>query len=206
MTRTPTAIATSTVRMLAANGDISALIVATARAIINAEGLERLSLEEVAETAGIDLDTLTSRFPDRCALAAAVRESLFRELAFELQRAEADASPHEALLRMGKAYRTFASRNGNIYKRVTPSGEDASSAALQLLWPIIDAFRRFVGAERALLGTRTLVSFLHGFAVMEANDNFQLNGSIDDAFNFGLHAVIDGVRAQSGTQPSFVTG
>lgn len=175
------------------------LLIASARAFIETQGVDGLSLEEAAAAGGMEVDAFVSRFPDRLALVEAVRESLFRELASDLHKAESDAAPYEAILGMGAAYRAFASRNARVYQQVTPSGEDASSSALELLWPIIDAFRRLIGPDRALLATRTLISFLHGFAVMEANGNFQLTGSVDDTFTFGLNAVVDGIRAQRTT-------
>jgi AcrR family transcriptional regulator len=176
--------------------DSESLLIASARAFIEMQGVDGLSLEEVATASGLAPETFALRFPDRPALINAVRDSLFRELASDLHKAESDASPHEAILGMGAAYRAFAFRYARVYQRVTPSGEDASSSALEILWPIIDTFRRLIGPDRALLATRTLISFLHGFAVMEANDNFQLTGSIDDTFEFGLNAVVDGIRAQ----------
>jgi hypothetical protein len=49
-----------------------------------------------------------------------------------------------------------------------------------------------------LEGARTLVAFTHGFAMMEGSSAFQLGGSVDEAFEFGLERVL---RALQGSPP-----
>ena len=52
---------------------------------------------------------------------------------------------------------------------------------------------RLVGRERALEAARALTAFGHGFIGMERAGAFRLGGNPDQAFEFGLEALIRGL-------------
>jgi hypothetical protein len=67
------------------------------------------------------------------------------------------------------------------------AGLPARRAAAMLLKILTEA----VGREKALLGARTLVAFLHGFILMETSGLFRFGGDINQAFKFGLKTILN---------------
>jgi len=167
-------------------------IVAAARAIIAERGVAALSLQQVAAAVGVQAPSLYKRFDDRAALLAAVHDALLEELAGVLA-AQTLARPAQALAAMGRAYRAFAHRLDRLYPLLFASGGTPSPAALAALAPLMTTLDTLVGRAHSLPAARTLTAFLHGFVTMELNASFQMAGSVEDAFDFGLTAVIRGV-------------
>ncbi len=174
-----------------------ARIVAAARAIIAERGVEALSLQQVAAAVGVQAPSLYKRFDDRAALLAAVRDSLLEELAGVLAEHASGRPAGAALAAMGQAYRAFARRLDRLYPLLFASGGPPSPAALSALAPLLRILDAEVGQAHALQAARTLTAFLHGFVTLELNASFQMPGSIDDAFGYGLNAVINGVARAS---------
>ncbi len=170
-------------------------IVAAARAVIAARGLDALSLQQVAAAVGIKTPSLYKRFDDRAALLAAVQDDVLLELARVLGDAAASGStPQDGLHAMGRSYRAFAATHARLYPLLFGSSEP-SPAARAAIAPVMTALIALLGAPLALPAARTLTAFLHGFVTMELSGNFQMGGSIDDAFDFGLDAVMRGIGA-----------
>ena len=173
-------------------------IVAAARAVIAARGLDALSLQQVAAAVGIKTPSLYKRFDDRAALLAAVQDDVLRELARVLSDAAASGStPQQGLLAMGQSYRAFACTHARLYPLLFGSGGAPSPAARAAIAPVMAALVALLGAASALPAARTLTAFLHGFVTMELSGNFQMGGSIDEAFAFGLDAVMRGVGSSA---------
>jgi len=170
-----------------------AKIIAAAGAIIAERGVAELSLQRVAAAVGVQAPSLYKRFADRAALLAAVRDSLLEELAGVLAMSAAGRPDAAALPAMGHAYRAFAKRLARLYPLLFAAGDTPSPAALAALAPLMKALDALVGRAHALKAARTLTAFLHGFVTMELNASFQIDGSVDEAFGFGLAAVIAGV-------------
>lgn len=81
-------------------------------ALIEEEGLDRLSMREVARKAGVSHQAPYHYFGDREAILAALAGEGFSRLGQSLARAAADAGePGDAVVAMGKAYVDFAIRH-----------------------------------------------------------------------------------------------
>ena len=172
-----------------------AAIVAAARRIVAAEGLENLSLQAVAEAVGIKTPSLYKRFTDRAALVDAVREDVILSLADRLKKVAAKRDPAQVLRAMANEYRRFAQREPRLYRLVLASGDEPSPAARAAVAPLLETLTALLGHERALPAARTLTAFLHGFATMEIGGSFQFGGSVDDAFDFGIKTLLAGLEA-----------
>ncbi len=170
-------------------------IVAAARAIIVESGVEALSLQRVAAAVGVQAPSLYKRFADRAALLTAVRDSLLDQLAVVLAEPAAGPPDVARLRAMGHAYRGFAQRLGRLYPLLFASGGAPSPSTHAALAPLMTLLDALIGRAHALQAARTFTAFLHGFVTMELNASFQMAGSVEDAFRFGLRSVIDGVIA-----------
>lgn len=80
-----------------------ALVVATGRAAIELDGVEKLSLRGVARTLGVTAPALYAYVADRDDLIAAVATEYFDELADRFEQVDAD-DPIEAVRALSRAY------------------------------------------------------------------------------------------------------
>lgn len=173
-------------------------IVAAARSIIAEHGAEALSFAAVASEVGVRGPSLYKRFADRAALLDAVRENVLRDLATALLGASRHREPVKQVSAMARAYRRFGNAEPHLYRLVMTTGGAPTEAARAAISPLFEALGRVVPAKSILPAARSLTAFLHGFVSMEINGSFQLGGSVDDAFDFGLGAILAGIRADRG--------
>ena len=170
-------------------------IVAAARDLIAAHGAEHLSLQAVAEAVGIRAPSLYKHFDDRAALIAAVREAALHDLAASIAPHARTLPPAAALAEMGRAFRRFARAHPRLYPLLFAGNGAPTEAGRAALAPVLAVLTPLTGPARALDGARALSAYLHGFMAMELGGTFQLGGSIDAAFEFGLAALIAGLPA-----------
>ena len=171
-------------------------IVSAARAIIERDGRD-FSMGHVAASVGIRGPSLYGRFPDRSALLAAVEIELWRELQLALMRGARAEDPRERLSAQARAYRAFAKSNPKGYALIqdaraerTKEGQDARTAAYGATRA---SFVALVGEADALAAARTVTPFLHGFVSMELAGAFRLGPGVDEAFEFALATILDGL-------------
>ena len=157
-------------------------IAAAARALLEAEGPEGLTMRRVADALGIKAPSLYKHVPDKTALEALVVADGFLEYAEALEAAISGAdSPLAAL---AKAYREYAVTHPHLYRLMNyrplrrdllPEGLE-DRAALPLLAVIGH------DAPRA----RALWAFAHGMVSLEIDGRFPPDADIPAAWNAGL--------------------
>jgi AcrR family transcriptional regulator len=171
-------------------------IVSAARAILEREGRD-FSMAQVAASVGIRGPSLYGRFPDRAALLAAVEIELWHEIQLVLARAARAEDPRERLSAMARAYRAFAKANPKGYALIQDARAERTKDGLEARTAAYGATRAsfvaLVGEADALLAARTLTPFLHGFVSMELAGAFRLGPGLDEAFEFGLATILDGL-------------
>jgi len=92
--------------------DLRQKVLDASLALIEEEGLDRLSMREVARKAGVSHQAPYHYFGDREAILAALAGEGFSRLGQSLARAAADAGePGDAVVAMGKTYVDFAIRH-----------------------------------------------------------------------------------------------
>ena len=90
-------------------------IIATALAMVRAEGAANLSLRRVAEQMEYSSAALYRYFPDKAALVAELCRRGFAELASRLEAVPTDRTATERLLALGEAYLRFAADEPHLY-------------------------------------------------------------------------------------------
>src|SRR4051794_6969503 len=90
-------------------------IVAAAREIIERDGAPGLSMQAVAESVGVKAPSLYKRFPHRDGLLDAVVRNGLLELRARLVSATGKTTGSAALIKMARAYRSFAKRSPGLY-------------------------------------------------------------------------------------------
>jgi AcrR family transcriptional regulator len=159
-------------------------IVGAARAILDAEGLDALTMRRIAARLGIRAPSLYKHFPDKQALEAAIISAAFEEQAELFERAV--ASGEEPLVALAAAYRAFALAQPHLYRLMTdqelrrellvPGAEERAGLTIY----------RAAGedADRA----RAAWAFAHGMALLEIANRFPPGADIDAAWREGIRA------------------
>jgi AcrR family transcriptional regulator len=176
-------------------------IVAAARRILEAEGLESVTMRAIADAVGVRGPSLYKRVPDRASLLRIVADGVIDDLARTVSLAVATGDPRHDLETALNAYRRFVRSNPSGYRllfadlpaEALPDAERIAAIG----GPIVTAMAELLGSERALPAARTVVAWAHGFVTMELAGAFRLGGDLDAAYAFGIAAVLDGVESAS---------
>jgi AcrR family transcriptional regulator len=178
-----------------------AQIAAAARALLDAEGPEALTMRRIAGVLGIKAPSLYKHLPDKAALEALVVAAGFAELAAALAGAAdaADAAAGSAgadraaaadaagkLTAIAGAYRAYAVAHPHLYRLMNyqplrrdllPDGLEARAAR-----PLAEA----AGYDEAR--ARALWAFAHGMVSLEIDGRFPPGADLDEAWRAGLAA------------------
>lgn len=100
------------------HGNLRAALVTAAAAILDADGLEALSLRGVARAVGVSQTAPYRHFAHREALLAAVAAQGFDELLGRIERSVSPHtdSPHDAVAALGAAYVLFAAERKPLFR------------------------------------------------------------------------------------------
>lgn len=188
------------------HGDLRRALIAAARTALDEDGLERLSLREIARRAGVSPAAPYRHFASLGELLAAVATDGFDELAANLDAAWSDAAL-DPLAALGRAYVHFARANPRLYRLMFGAGVDAGpDTALRQAGRA--AFARLVAAvdpDRALdehtVRTAAVSAWahVHGLALLlldrqipriDAVSEDALVTAITDQFVRGLRATL----------------
>lgn len=175
-------------------------IVAAGRELLEAGGLDAVTMQAIAERVGVRGPSLYKRFPNRAAVISAIGAAAVDDLALELEPLTGGPDPAAALRAIAIAYRAFAHANPRAYELVfmnlpadarPPADRNALAAA-----PVLTLAERLVGPDRALEAARLVTAFAHGFISMELSGAFRLGGDIDDAYRYGVGVLVDALAGQ----------
>jgi AcrR family transcriptional regulator len=174
-----------------------AQIVLATRHLVESEGRDGFSMNDVAAAVGIRAPSLYNRFEDRASLLGAVELQVCAELAGLLGKSIIAKDPKATLIAQAQAIRRFAMRNPNSYSLLfdihSVPTEEGASARAEALAPMMQPLAALAGVEDAFAAARVLVPFLHGFISMELANAFRLGGRVDAAFKRGVSVVLRGV-------------
>jgi AcrR family transcriptional regulator len=163
-------------------------IAAAARAILEGEGPDALTMRHIAERLGIRAPSLYKHFPDKQALEAAIISAAFEEQADVFERVVEEGE--DPLAALGAAYRRFALAHPHLYRLMTDR-----ELRRDLLVPGVEeraglAIYRAAGenVDRA----RAAWAFAHGMALLEITNRFPPGADIDAAWHEGIGAFRHG--------------
>lgn len=97
------------------HGDLRTALVQSALGLIEEQGIEALSLREVARRAGVSRTAPYHHFKNKEAMVAAAAAHGFDRLTQELVAVHCD-DPRECLMRSGRAYIGFACAHATLYR------------------------------------------------------------------------------------------
>jgi AcrR family transcriptional regulator len=160
-------------------------IAAAAKELIDAEGIDGLSMRALADRVGIRAPSIYKHFESKEMLEAAVISAVFEELAIH-NEAAVDGSDRP-LLALADAYRDYARRHPHLYRLVADrplnraalaEGVEARAAAVSI---------RAAGGDRDL--ARAFWAFAHGMTTLELNSRFPADADLHAAWRSGVEAL-----------------
>lgn len=177
-----------------------AAIVAAARDLLEADGLEAVTMATVAARVGVKPPSLYKHVRDRAALLAALATDTTEELGRLLTQVDDPAEPPERRLRtLAGAFRDFARRSpraaGMLFTDLGPGAHAPVETAGLAVRPVLEVAAALVGRTDALPAARVLTAFAYGFTSMESAGAFRLGGDVDEAFRLGVSTLGQGLRA-----------
>jgi AcrR family transcriptional regulator len=179
-------------------------IVAAGRELLEAGGLDAVTMQAIAERVGIRAPSLYKRFANRGDLIAAIGASVLADLGAALAPYE-NLEPRDGLRDAAAAFRRFALDHRRAYELIFMSLPAGSRPPAELnahaAAPLVALAGRLVGPDRALEAARLFTAFAHGFVSMELSGAFRLGGDLDTAYRYGIDVLVDAL-AKDGWSPA----
>jgi AcrR family transcriptional regulator len=159
-------------------------IVATARQLLEEEGLDSFSMRRLADRLGVRAPVIYKHFASKSALVAALISVGFEEQAALFEAALASDHP---LTAMAEIYRAYGRDHPNLYRLMYDRDLERP-----LLLPGSEE-RAVIPAVRAAGGDRDLAraawAFAHGMTILELNNRFPADADLEAAWERGMAAL-----------------
>ncbi|HEX6342540.1 TetR/AcrR family transcriptional regulator [Umezawaea sp.] len=171
-------------------------VVDVALRLVDEEGPAALTLAAVASRAGVATPSLYKHVRNLAELRALVSVRVMDELAERTGRAVLGRSADEAIRALMLAWRAYVVAHPHRYSAVVQAAEPMVAQAGDRLVAIVLAALRAYGLEDsdAIHAARCLRAAAHGFAVLEAENGFQLPEELDESYDLLIRMVIAGLR------------
>lgn len=168
-----------------------AVVLATARDIIDRDGVELLSMRRLASALGCDPMSLYRFAPNKAALLDAVVETVLTELEVDARDPDWTAQ----LRAVGRSYRRLALAHPRVVPLLVtrPLATPLGLRPAGTLRPLEDILELLTGAgfsgADALHIYRALFGFLHGHVLNELQELVEKPEESDDLLRLGLHRL-----------------
>lgn len=177
-----------------------ATVTRAAAALVDANGLEQLTLARLAEQLGVRTPSLYNHISGLEGLRRDLALYGLQQMIKRLARAAIGKAGDEAIMDVADAYRAFAKEHPGVYDaallRPPDPGDKELQAAGQELVDIVLAILTPYGLDgaEALHATRGLRSAVHGFVTLEAAGAFGLPLDLDESFHRLVRVFISGLK------------
>lgn len=175
-------------------------IIATAYELIERDGAEQLTLAQLADTLHVKAPSLYRHIPSKAALIQQINTHTFTLLftTYEQARQAAAADAGAQLRALLHAHRAFAHAHPVAYVLVFTTVASAERPAEQMLeqlaLPIEAIMAKLTGTDHALAALRGALALVHGFVMLELNNQFRRGGDHTLAFSDCVEAYLRGVQ------------
>jgi AcrR family transcriptional regulator len=170
-------------------------IVHAARHILEADGLEQLTMAQVARAVGVRPPSLYKHVRDRGELMRLIGNDAVAELLARLGDTASSGDPRADLAAIARAHRAFAHDYPETYQllwgRIPDEWRIDAQLNVRVSEPVLAAAGALAGAADTLVAARTFVAWAQGFVSMELAGAFRLGGDVDAAFDYGVERLID---------------
>lgn len=165
-------------------------IVTAARDLLEQDGLAALTMQAVAHRVGVRAPSLYKRVQGRDRLIQLVAEDTLTELADRLDAVT-------GAVELATEVRIFGHKHPAAFQLVMAPGAGTPTASAEFSVTASRATLRvateLAGDHNALVAARTLTAWATGFISMELNGNFNLGGSVDEAWDYGIARIVEAI-------------
>jgi len=179
-------------------------VVEAAAELVNAEGLEALSLGRLAGRLGIQPPSLYNHVQGLPGLQRELALLSTRRLGECMAEAALGKSGRPALLAIAQAFRSFVRDNPGLYlagvrsARYDPGNPELEQAQARVVNVALAVMASFgLQGDDALHAVRALRSLVHGFATLEISGGFGLALDCDESFRRLVEMLVTGLESQS---------
>lgn len=171
-------------------GARTAEIVGAARAIVERDGRDALTMRAVADRLRIKAPSLYKHLDDKDELEAMLIAEALRDMGAALRGGVDDLAPRTprrtALAALARAYRAWALAHPHLYRLATEGAlpRDRLPAGLEA-WTAEPLVRIARGEHRA----RATWAFAHGMTILEIEGRFPPGADLDAAWDAGIAAL-----------------
>jgi len=178
----------------------SARVVSAAAELVDAEGLDGLTLAALAQRLGVRPPSLYSHVGGLADLRARVAIDAARDLRDVLAAAALGRAGGDALRALADAYRAWALAHPGRYAAIAPHVADhpEAEAAATAIVEVVFAVMRGYGleGEDAVHGVRAVRSALHGFITLEERGGFQMDVDLEQTWTRMIAMLDRGLREE----------
>ncbi len=169
-------------------------IVRRGREILDAEGVEALTMQRVAVAVGVRAPSLYKRVRDRDALVRLIAADVLVGLGATLNASASTGDAATDLRAIATSFRAWARDHPGAFDLLFSRMPDAwlaePATSDTTLEPLFRTIAALAGADHVLEASRTLVAWASGFVGMELAGAFRLGGDVDEAFAYGVDRII----------------
>jgi AcrR family transcriptional regulator len=172
-------------------------LVNKAREMIEAEGVEQVSLHKLAAALGVKAPSLYRYFDSKTALLRAVNLKTSEQMTGAMQAA-ADTSGDacERMLAMAVACRNFGLAYPMTYllafTNANPELRPDNDILEAMAIPLQKVMADISGEAHSLAALRGAWGLINGFILLELNGQFQRGGDLESAFVLSVQAYLEG--------------
>lgn len=190
---------------MAKKGLNRAVIVDAAAELVEARGLENVTLHELAAALGIKTASLYNHLQGMPELSARLTELALKRLLDTLDEVVRNRTGIPALLALADAYRRFAREQPQMYKAMLRLPQFAGTSLLELKERFMHRFRDVLAPyqmseEEQIHCGRMIRSALHGFVSLEAAGFFQNAVDAEKSYAYLTRHLAE-MLAQKGEMP-----
>lgn len=172
-------------------------ITEAAREFIKAHGADALTLSKLAGSLGVKAPSLYRHVANKEALLQEVNLVTIQKLTAALNSAnEPDAAPAAKVRAIVDAYRQYAHANPELYVLAMSAkpgeGRPDQDILVQLVLPMQALVAQISGEENGLSALRGLLALVHGFVMLELNQQLQRGGDLGQTFKQVVDAYLRG--------------
>jgi AcrR family transcriptional regulator len=180
-----------------------AAVVGAAADLVDAQGLDAVTLAAVAAAVGVRTPSLYNHVGGLDDLRRGVALTALRELGDALRDAAVGRAGDDALTALAHAYRAYARDHPGRYAATqrAPAAADAELAAAgaRAVDALLAVLRGYgLAGDEAIHAARAVRSALHGFVSLEAGGGFGIPVALDESFDRMIQALAHGLREWPG--------
>ena len=174
-------------------------LVTVAGQLADANGLDQLTLTQVAESLRIRLPSVYNHVSGLTGLRRDLAMLGGQQILARINREAIGKSVDEAVMDVSKAFRTYATEHPGLYQAAEHAPAEGDKEAQQLAGEIVGVVLAVLrplklGETEAIHAVRGLRSIIHGFVMLERDGGFGMPVDHEESYEFLVKTYLVGLH------------